>query len=70
MNISHTLNRKEVGEERRGGEEGEEWRKGVGEERMREVGEERMREVVEKWVGGEENIKESMVINVGKKRLR
>ena len=53
--------------ERRGGEEGEEWRKGVGEERMREVGEERMREVGEKWVGGGKNINESMVINAGKK---
>ena len=53
--------------ERRGGEEGEEWRKGVGEEWMREVGEERMREVGEKWVGGGESIKESMAINAGKK---
>ena len=52
--------------ERRGGEEGEEWRKGVGEEWMREVGEERMREVGEKWVGGGESIKESMAINAGK----
>ena len=40
-------------------EVGEETRKGVGEERMSEVG--------EKWVGGGENIKESMAINAGKK---
>ena len=35
-------------------------------ERRKGVGEERMREVEEKWVGGRENIKESMAINAGK----